>query len=170
MITSEQADRIKRRQVGRQDKELRLTIELVPKRSWGDNLRSLMSKAAWDKVRKQAYARYGYRCGICSTEGRLNCHEIWEYDDKKHIQKLAGFIALCDLCHHVKHFGLANILAGEGKLNLEEVVEHFVKVNKCDRGAFESHVDQAFAKWRERSQYDWKVELGEFKGLVKVDS
>jgi hypothetical protein len=45
-----------------------------------------------------------------------------------------------------------------------------VKVNKCDRSTFKSHVNQASAKWRERSQYDWKVELGEFKGLVKVDS
>jgi len=156
--------------VGRQDKELRLTIELVPKTSWGANLRSLMSNAAWDKTRKQAYTQYGNKCGICRAKGRLNCHEIWEYDDKRHIQKLACFIALCDLCHHVKHFGLANILAAEGKLNLEEVVEHFLKVNECDRGAFESHADQAAAKWRERSQYDWKVELGEFKVLLKVDS
>ena len=151
-------------------KGLKLTIELVPSTSWFNNLRKLIPGALWDKLRKQTYAQYGYRCGIFSAEGRLDCHEICEYDDKKHIQKLTGFIALCDLCHHVKHFGLANILASEGKLNLEEVVENFMKVNKCVRSAFERHVGEAFAKWRERSQYDWKVDLGEFGGLVKADS
>jgi len=151
-------------------KELKLTMELIPSTSWFNNFREVVPRPVWDNIRRQAYTQYNHKCDICGAEGRLNCHEIWEYDDKKHIQKLAGFIALCDLCHHVKHFGLANILAGEGKLNLEEVVEHFVKVNKCDKSAFESHIDQAAAKWRERSQYDWKVELGEFKGLAKVDS
>lgn len=115
----------------------------------------------------QTYAQYSHKCGICRTKGRLNCHEIWEYDDKKHIQKLTGFIALCDLCHHVKHFGRANMLAREGKLNLEEVVEHFMNVNKCNKSTFERYMDKAFAKWDERSQYNWEVDLGKFSGLVK---
>jgi len=113
--------------------KLKLTIELVPSTSWYDNLRKYTSKEDWDKIRKRTYAEYGNRCGICEAEGRLNCHEIWEYDDKKHIQRLVGFIALCDMCHHVKHIGLAGILASEGKLDYEKVVEHFMKVNNCDR-------------------------------------
>lgn len=63
-------------------KELKLKIELVPSTSWYDNLRKYTLKQDWDKIRKKAYANYGYRCGICGAEGRLNCHEIWEYDEK----------------------------------------------------------------------------------------
>ena len=83
------------------------------------------------------------------AEGRMNCHEIWEYDDKNHIQKLLGFIALCSMCHHVKHIGFAGILAREGKLNYEKVVEHFMTVNNCDRRTFEEHRKRAFLIWEE---------------------
>jgi len=148
-------------------KELKLTIELVPSTSWYNNLRSVLPKSVWDKIRKKTYAKYGYRCGICGAKGRLNCHEIWEYDDQNHVQKLVGFIALCDLCHHVKHIGLASILASEGKLDYERVVEHFMKVNGCDRKTFERHRREAFDQWRERSRYDWNVDLGEYESLVK---
>jgi len=31
----------------------------------------------------------GKKCEICSkTEGPMNLHEIWEYDDSKHVQTL----------------------------------------------------------------------------------
>ena len=148
-------------------KELQLKIELVPSTSWYDNLRKVLPKSEWDKIRKAAYVNYGHWCGICGTEGRLNCHEIWEYDDKKHIQKLKGFIALCDMCHHVKHIGLAGILASEGKLDYEKVIEHFMKVNNCDRRTFEEHKKRAFDEWRKRSQHEWHVDLGEYEDVIK---
>ena len=92
--------------------KFKLTIELVPATSWYANLRKLIPKADWDKLRRQVYARYGHRCGVCGASNtRLNCHEIWKYEQRKRIQRLLGFIALCDLCHHVKHIGLAGILA-----------------------------------------------------------
>ncbi len=149
-------------------KELKLKIELVPKTSWYDNLRKYTDKNDWDKIRKQTYVNYEHKCGICGNEeGRLNCHELWEYDDKKHIQKLVGFIALCDMCHHVKHIGLAGILAERGELNYEKVVEHFVKVNECDSDTFKKHRKKAFEQWRERSSHKWQIDLGEYKNLFK---
>lgn len=148
-------------------KEFKLKIELVPSTSWYDNLRKYISKENWDKIRKKVYANYGYKCGICNEEGRLNCHEIWEYDDKKYIQRLVGFIALCDMCHHVKHIGLAGILANAGKLDYEKVVEHFIKVNNCNRDTFEKHKEKAFDDWRERSSHEWHVDLREYKNIIK---
>ncbi len=148
-------------------KELKLTIELVPATSWYDNLRKVLPKSDWDKIRKRIYVEYGHRCGICGTKGRLNCHEIWEYDDKKHIQKLMGFIALCDMCHYVKHIGLAGILSSEGKLDYEKVVKHFMKVNNCDEETFKEYKKRAFDEWRKRSQYKWRVDLGEYEDMIK---
>jgi len=148
-------------------KELKLKIELVPKTSWYNNLRKYMDRKDWDRIRKQTYANYEHKCGICGNEGRLNCHEIWEYDDKKHSQKLIGFIALCDLCHHVKHIGLAGILADEGKLDYDTVVQHFMKVNSCDKDTFVKHKREAFKQWRERSRHKWQVDLGEYKDILK---
>ena len=148
-------------------KELKLKIELVPETSWYKNLRKYMKEKDWDQLRQRVYANYGHRCGICGDEGRLNCHEIWEYGDKKHIQKLVGFIALCDMCHHVKHIGLAGILARRGELDYEKVIEHFMKVNNCDRIAFENHFDDAREQWIERSGHNWRVDLGDYAGIVK---
>jgi len=148
---------------------LKLKIELVPFTSWYNNLRKKTTKENWDKIRKKAYADNRYRCGICGGKGRLNCHEIWEYDDKTHTQKLDGFIALCNMCHHVKHIGLAGILASQGKLNYEKVIEHFMKVNKCDRRTFEVHKKKAFEKYHERSQFQWKIDLGEYRNVIRAD-
>ena len=149
-------------------KELKLKVELVPKTSWYNNLRKHVDRKDWDTIRKQTYAIYEHKCGICDDEGRLNCHEIWDYDDKRHIQKLVGFIALCDMCHHVKHIGLAGILADRGELDYEKVVEHFMRVNNCDKETFMKHRKKAFEQWRERSSYQWQIDLGEYKHIIKA--
>ena len=78
-------------------KDFRLTIELVPRPCWYSNMRTTIPRAAWDKLRKQVYAQYNYCCGVCQLEHvTLHCHEIWQYDDTLHSQKLNGFIALCE--------------------------------------------------------------------------
>jgi hypothetical protein len=150
--------------------ELRLTIELVPETSWYSNMRKVLPQRDWDKIRKKAYADAGHRCGVCGASGRLECHERWAYDDNKHVQKLMGFIALCSLCHHVKHIGLAGILAKEGKLDYEEVVSHFMRVNECDRKTFDAYRAQAFEVWRKRSSVEWTIDFGEYALLVPGSS
>jgi len=96
----------------------------------------------------------------------MNLHELWSYDDKKHIQKLEGFILLCAMCHHVKHIGLAGILASQGKLDYNKVVEHFCKVNRCTKRDFEKHEAKAFETWRKRSEYQWKQDFGKYKEFI----
>lgn len=147
--------------------ELKLHIELVPKTSWYDNLRKMMKEKDWDNLRREVYAKYNQKCGICDATGRLNCHEIWEYDDSKHVQKLRGFIALCDMCHHVKHLGLAQILADRGELDLDTVIQHFMNVNNCGRNTFMKHRKKAFEQWRERSRYEWQIDFGQYKNTFK---
>ena len=148
---------------------LRLTIDLVPETSWCKNLRKMIPPRTWERIRREASAKSGNRCAICGAEGRLNCHEMWRYDDRHNVQRLVGFVALCNLCHHVKHIGLAVILAAEGRLSYERVVEHFLEVNNCDRGTFAKHKTSAFAKWRDRSQRAWTTDLGEYSTVVKSE-
>jgi hypothetical protein len=146
---------------------LKLTIELVPGTSWYKSLNKLLPRSEWDRVRRRAYAQYGHRCGICGAEGRLNCHELWEYNDATHVQRLSGFIALCDLCHFVKHLGFAGILAAEGKLDIESIVRHFMNVNQCDREAYEKHREQAFRQWAARSRHKWSIDFGMCAGFME---
>lgn len=144
-----------------------LVTELVPETSWYDNLRKVIARDDWDILRRRVYAEYGRRCGICRADAQLHCHEIWEYDESCHIQTLRGFIALCEMCHHVKHLGLASILANEGKLDYQTVIDHFCRVNGCDRATFDAHKKAAFDVWRERSRHPWTVELGEWAALIE---
>jgi hypothetical protein len=146
---------------------LRLKIELVPSPCWYNNLRERMLRPEWDKLRRQIYARYQWRCGICNTSNvTLHCHEIWQYDDKQHIQKLTGFICLCPMCHYCKHMGKAGLLAAEGKLDINQVIEHFMRVNQCSREEYEEHSKQAWDTWKARSRHEWTTDLGIYAGLV----
>lgn len=77
------------------------------------------------------------------------------------------YLKLLRIPENVKHIGLSGILAIEGKLDYEKVIEHFIKVNNCDRNVFEKHRDKAFEKWRARSSHNWQVDLGEYKNIVQ---
>jgi|SRR6476659_627829 len=145
----------------------KLTAELVPEKSWSINLRKQMTKGQWDKLRKKAIADAGEKCAICGAEGPLYCHEVWEYDEANLVQQLAGFTALCNLCHHVKHFGMASTLASEGRLDIERVIAHFMAVNDCDLKAFKRYIVQVGKQWQERSKHEWTVDLGQYAALAK---
>lgn len=149
--------------------DVRLTIELVPSTSWYSNLRKAVKPPVWDRLRKQVYAQCGNRCSVCGSEYRLACHEVWDYDDVNHVQRLTGFTALCMWCHHVKHLGLAGILASEGKLDYGKVIAHYMEVNACSRLAFSGHKRAAFQQWNERSEHEWRVDLGKYGKTLGLD-
>ena len=138
-----------------------LFVELVPSSSWGDNLRSRLSRADWDRLRKQSYASANFRCEICNGVGTaqgynwpVECHEVWEYDDKNHTQTLVRLISLCPKCHLVKHIGRAQM---DGKFDL--ALGHLKKVNGWTDEAAKTHVREAFNKWQARSRSPWYLNL-----------
>jgi hypothetical protein len=147
---------------------LKLTAELVPSTVWYSSLYRLLPTKVWNKLREGIIKDNGRKCQICGeTEGKMNLHEIWNYDDIKHIQRLDGFILLCEMCHHVKHIGLAEILAAEGKLDYDKVRNHFCTVNCCSEEEFQEHVNNAFKLWGIRSQYQWKQDFGQYTKFIQ---
>ena len=134
-----------------------LTIELVPRTAWFSNVRSMVSKKDWDTIRKETYEQANNKCEICGGVGTrhpVECHEIWEYDDKKHIQKLNGMIALCPECHEVKHIGLA------GKHGRGEIAQvHLAKINRWTMIQTSDYINGQVSKWKQRSTFMWKIDL-----------
>lgn len=127
-----------------------------------NNVRKAVTKESWDIIRRDSYAKYNRVCGTCGVSGVvLECHEIWDFDDRNEVQKLRGLIALCSECHRVKHFGFAMVLADQGKIDLDVLIRHFMKVNGCRRSTFDKHLAQSIALWEERSKKNWKIDLGE---------
>ena len=138
-------------------KKLKLKIELVPSTAFYKNLREVLKKEDWDTLRRESYRKAKYKCEICGGKGEkhpVECHEIWTYDDKKHIQKLEGLISLCPACHEVKHMGLAYI-RNRGDI----AKDHFKKINKLQDYEASKYIDKAFKKHKERSKYEWNLDL-----------
>lgn len=148
------------------EKSLVLKTEMVPQPLHRLNLRLLAGRNVWDEIRKATYFKYNHKCTICSGTGRMNAHEIWEYDDINHVQILKGFICLCDLCHHVKHLGHAERLGMGGKLNFYEVVEHFMRLNNCGADVYSIHRATSVHQYNIRSKHEWTVDFGEYKDFI----
>jgi hypothetical protein len=137
--------------------KLLLDLELIPSTSWFSNVRSAVSRKEWDKIRKQVYDQAYHVCQICGDVGPnhpVECHEIWEFDDKKLTQTLTGMIALCPNCHLVKHIGFATV---SGKRCV--AMNHFIAINKLKRKDAEKIVQKAFELWAERSQKRYKIDI-----------
>jgi len=136
---------------------MKLTIELVPKTAWYNNLRSQFTKEQWDFIRKYAYKRAGYKCEICGDTGDnhpIEAHEEWHYNDKNHTMTLDKVTALCPACHQVKHIGLAK---KRGKL--DEAIEHFIKVNGCTKEFAITYINVRIGLWKERSKSSWTLDI-----------
>jgi hypothetical protein len=134
-----------------------LTIELVPETCWFSNVRSEVSDEDWDKLKQVTFDKAGRLCEICGGRGPkwpVECHEVWNYDDAKHIQTLLSLIALCPSCHEVKHRGLANV---KGRGDIADL--HLAKVNRWTMPKTKQYVEDQFQVWKKRSQYEWELDV-----------
>lgn len=139
---------------------MRLSIELIPATCWYTNVRSSVTKEQWNYIRKQVYTAAYDTCEICGGVGNewpVECHEVWDYDDVNHVQKLERMIALCPDCHAVKHSGRSLFIDSE----MDRVTNHFRKVNKIKNKykAFNAHLVEAMIIWTERSQHEWILDI-----------
>jgi hypothetical protein len=152
---------------------MKLTVELVPSTVWYSSLYRLLPKNEWRRLKNQVFAEEGHKCYICYSEKGLSLHEFWSYDDDKHIQKLAEFHHLCNLCHKIKHIGFwCYTTEGQAKLEQEglcreDLIKHFCKVNGCTRKEFEEHEKAAFEVWAELSLHQWKQDFGEYGKFIR---
>lgn len=106
-------------------KKLKLTPELVPYTMHYKNVRAVLSTEDWKNIAKLMYKRSKFQCDICNAKGRLECHEVWDFDENQNYQRLVGLTTLCPLCHQVKHIGFAK------KRGLwKETIKHMAKINK----------------------------------------
>ncbi len=142
-------------------KKNKLTIELIPKTCHFSNVRTTLPKKDWDKIRLISYEKAKHKCEICKQTGleqgykhKVECHEIWHYNDKLKIQKLVGLISLCPLCHQVKHIGRANAMGKQ-----PDVFKQLEVVNGWNHKEVIEHVAESFKTYYERSKHQWTLDI-----------
>ena len=148
--------------------KLKLTIDLLPKGAWGNDLSKRLPKKDWDTLREFVLRRANGKCEICGFEtSDLDAHEEWDFDTQNKTQTLKSIKALCTKCHGVKHFRNSKRL-GFG----EEAKKHFLEVNQCSELDFAGHLMQAERLFNERNEiYYWKMKLNldKFKNITVPD-
>ena len=144
-----------------QKRPFKLDFQLVPDGCWYANLRSALPREVWDKLRRVAYARAGGKCSVCGAGGRLEAHEVWSYDDEKHIQSLQDIIAVCPACHAVIHIGRTALMGKEA-----EAQAHFMKVNGCTQSDYHAALGEANRIHAERSRHEWITDISKLRELL----
>ncbi len=148
-------------------KKLKLTIDLLPRGAWGNDLSNTLSSKDWDILRNFCYKRFQNRCAICGEEdANLHAHELWNFDKSSRTQTLVDIIALCPKCHGVKHMRNSERI-GFG----ENAKVHFCKINKCNTIDFANHYAEQQFRFDDLSEIlRWKVvaDLKKFDGTEIV--
>lgn len=144
-------------------KELKLNFEILPTGAFYFNLRSTLSKKAWDIIRFDAYKRANGKCSVCGKPtSRLEAHEQWEFIEKTKTQKLNCVIAVCSSCHSVIHIN-RTILVGKE----DSAIKHFEKVNGVDYSTYINSLKEANDKANALSYiYDWSLDLKWLKRFI----
>lgn len=144
----------------------KLTVDVLPESSWYRNCRSLAPEK-WDVARKISYQLAGYACEICGGRGKghpVECHEVWTFDFPEETQRLTDLIALCPLCHKVKHLGLA-IHQGKGRA----AKNHLMKINDWDRAQTSEYlqkvVEEAFM--RDMAVLYWQIDIAYLDSYIE---
>lgn len=140
----------------RDDKQPCLVPEMLPVATWQTNLRTAVSSERWNALRKYCYQAAGHRCEICGERGNphIECHEVWSFDDTRHIQKLERLLATCPKCHKGHHLGQAK------RLGLyEDVLQQLQLVNGWSWEQVREEIAKAEALWRRRTKHAWTVDL-----------
>ena len=139
--------------------ELQLEVDLIPSRSWFQNVRAAVNPRDWDLLRFSVFARAAYLCELCGANDEpLECHERFAYmveaGGKTGVQRLLRLLALCKKCHLATHYGLATILGIE-----REAAEHIIRVRDWSEDQVYSHINDSVAQWERRNEIAWIVDI-----------
>jgi hypothetical protein len=129
---------------------------MLPTTSWEANLRTVLSEAEWDRLRKFCYQAAGNTCVACGSRGEphVEAHESWKFDESTGIQTLRGLLCLCPTCHKAKHLGYANRIG-----RLPQVLERLMWLNDWDDTVLARELAAVEKRQEELSQRTWTLDL-----------
>lgn len=153
---------------------VRIRSDLLPPSTWGSNIRGLVDKETWNRLRVPVCDAANNRCEICrafshNDHGRLqrpDCHEKWVFTATggRYVQRLERLIALCRDCHRVQHSGRART---GGKEHL--VVMQLCRVNGWSEAQAYADLDRSAEHCARLDRYAWDLDLSVLQGQLDLD-
>lgn len=150
----------------------KLSISMVPKALWRENLRKHLTRANWNKLRMIQFEREP-NCELCGSSpvgAARQAHEEWSYDARAAVARLVGLRTTCRMCHFVEHPGFVNAMVAEAKFTpaiLDEIERHFCAVNDCDETDYRQHCEQAQRSYDDLTRVTaWTIDFGPYACLV----
>ena len=141
----------------------KLEIELVPDGCWYSNLRTVLPKKVWEKIRTDAKLRSNGKCTICEKKtDRLEAHEKWSYNEETAVQKLENVIAVCHDCHSAIHMERTAL-----KGDVIRAEDHYMKVNNCSYSQMKKDRSNANLVHQRRNRIEWKLDVSWLKNFTE---
>ena len=136
---------------------MKLKVLVIPQSIYGVNLRNKLGKA-WRDYRLKILKQYQFKCVYCHFYSPSNhAHENWTICHNTRTSTLKEVVCVCRRCHMCIHILFALHLHKQGKLNLETIIQHFCKVNNCNRDAWHDAVKNAQAEQQMCKDYVYWV-------------
>ena len=159
-----------------------LQLEAIPAGCTGRNLHNsgILSREKWNDISQRVRTgkwkefsfwergrKHSVDTGSCSCCGKrfglpdLHAHEVWSFDPEKRIQKLERIICACSKCHDTIHYH--HYFSNRGLTDREAFIAkaHYMEVNFCGEGDFETALDGLLEQYRRWNQAEgsWSMDV-----------
>lgn len=133
-----------------------LLPDMLPSSTWEANLRTLLTEAEWNRLRKFCYQAAGNTCVACGSRGEphVEAHEAWAFNEKTGVQTLKGLLCLCPTCHKAKHLGFANRMG-----ILPQVMARLIWLNDWDETTLAHELKACAQRQEQLSLRKWTLDL-----------
>jgi hypothetical protein len=122
-----------------------------------------LKRKLWDVLGRSVRARAEGRCEICGQEStRLDCHEIWSYDDERRGARLVGLKAVCSPCHLSTHMGRATSIGRQ-----HQAIDHLMEVNDWTWDEARPYLAHAMQEYVMRSKNAWVLDVSDLPTIVQ---
>ncbi|MEU7631837.1 hypothetical protein AB0C34_17885 [Nocardia sp. NPDC049220] len=148
--------------------------DLLPPNTHGSNLRGLLTRQMWDRLRTPVCDAAGNRCEICGVQtirnrrpARPDCHEKWAFKfvSGRLMQQLQRLIALCPGCHQVQHVGRARMNGFEA-----QVIFQLRELNGWTAEQAAEDLDRASHRVAFLHRFDWDLDLSALTGQLLIEN
>ena len=144
-----------------------LTPALVPRPLWGRSVYNRLPRKQWESLRRTVLEVAANTCTHCAEQydSHMVCHEVWTYDDVKHVATLTAFEIVCRDCDSVLHLGKSLLIGAkkhdEGSAERgDQAVKQLMKVSGITKRQANTLIDDAFGRWMDRSKHKtWAVKI-----------